>query len=311
VVGSLLIFAGACSGAPPSKQPPAVVAPAEAPVPAAPAVTGSAAPGSGGTLVGLCEASALLPWQGGWLVGDNEDKRALHGFGPDFTPLGAVPLPTEVDDIEALTAGPGGYWVIGSHSTNKDGEPRPARARILAPDGRLVPLALEACPRCEAARTTAPDAGGFNIEGAAFVDGALWLGLRGPLSESGAALLLAVDATGRVTRTVELPLGGHGVRDLLAVPGGLLVVGGPVADGTANHALWRIGAPGDAPERLAVELPASTEGISLDPTDSTRLVYVTDGDGKPGKPCKDASRWGALSLPAAPPDPGATPEDSP
>ena len=310
MVRALLILLLGCAGAAESPAPPA---PASAP-PAAPAGAPTAAPGPaptaasstgdstpggsapGGVLAGLCEASALVPWQGGWLVGDNEDPRALHAFGPDFAPRGPVALPAEVDDIEALVLRDGGYLVVGSHSANKEGKARPARERLLYPDGRVLSAALDACPACVAARGRAPDAGGFNVEGAAWRDGTLWLGLRAPLAPGGAALLLALDDAGRATRTVELDLGGLGVRDLAPGPSGLLVVAGPVGDGDAAHSLWSLGATGERPERL-LDLPPSTEGIALDPADPGRLVYVTDGDGKPGAPCKVPATWGAVRLP--------------
>ncbi len=296
MVRPLLILAalGGCPSASSTSEAPK---PAATPAGAAPAPTGSAAPGdTTGVLAGVCEASSVVPWQGGWLVADNEDGNALHAYGPDLAPKGPVALPVEIDDIEAIALVDGGWWVVGSHSTNKDGEARPARERILGPDGRVRTLALDACPRCVAAKGRAPDAGGFNIEGAAWQGGTLWLGLRGPLAESGAALLLAADETGRVEQVVEVPLGGQGIRDLaIDDDGGLLVVAGGVADGASSHSLWRLAGPGSAPQRLA-DLPASTEGIARDPADPTRLLYVTDGDGKPGKRCKTPATWGVIAL---------------
>ncbi|MFN7145286.1 MAG: hypothetical protein ACK4YP_16050, partial [Myxococcota bacterium] len=196
MVGSLLVLLAACFAEPKAAPAAASVVPA----PATPS-TAAATPTAGGVLAGLCEASALVPWQGGWLVGDNEDKKRLHVYGPAFAPRGMLPLAAEVDDIEAIAWKDGAYQAVGSHSTNKDGEPRPARERIVTSDGRAFPVALDGCPACVAAKGTKPDAGGFNIEGAAWHGGTLWLGLRAPLAPNGAALLLALDDAGRVTRT--------------------------------------------------------------------------------------------------------------
>jgi len=255
---------------------------------------------SGGVLATSCEASTILPWQGGWLVGDNEDKRQLYAYRADFAPIGPVPLPAEVDDIEALALGGGGYWVVGSHSTNKDGEARPLRERLLAPDGTLTPLGLAGCPACVAARGRAPNAGGFNIEGAVVWGDALWLGLRAPLGPDGRAQLLRLDGVGAVVETLPLDLGGLGVRELVPDEDGLLLVAGPTADATTAHALFRVAAD-RAVTRLGA-LPPSTEGLAIDPADPTRLVYVTDGDGKPGK-CKDPARWGRMARPIVLADP--------
>ena len=297
-----VVPAPAVGTATPSPVAPSPVAPSpdapspDAPSPAAPSPVAPSpdAPSTGGVLATSCEASTIVPWNGGWLVGDNEDKRQLYAYDLDFTPRGPVSLPAEVDDIEALALAGAGYWVVGSHSTNKDGEARPLRERLLAPDGTLTPLALAACPACVAAQGRAPNAGGFNIEGAAVWDGALWLGLRAPLAPDGRAQLLRLDAAGAVTEVAPLDLGGLGVRELVPDGDGLLVVAGPTADADTAHALYRVAA--DRTVTKLGALPPSTEGVALDPTDPARLVYVTDGDGKPGK-CTAPARWGRIARP--------------
>ncbi len=287
----LTLLAGCASpgGVPAGAQ----AAPAERLVEAPP--NPAPARGGSGVLATVCEASAIVAWDGGWLVGDNEDSKRLYAYDLDFTPRGPVALPTEVDDIEALAVVGGGYWVFGSHSANKDGEPRPQRERILAPDGTFRALTLATCPACTAARGRAPDAGGFNIEGAAVWNGRVWLGLRAPLSASGEALLLGLDEAGAVSETMALDLGGLGVRELVAEGEGLLLVAGPTADADVAHALYRLDADRTL-TRLTVSLPPSTEGIALDPAQPDTLVYVTDGEGKPGK-CKKPSTWGRIPLP--------------
>lgn len=199
-------------------------------------------------------------------------------------------LPSAVDDIEALVAVDGGYWVIGSHSRSGKGERREARERILRPDGQLLPIDFSACAACVAASERAPDAGGLNLEAAAWANGKLWLGLRSPLDASGAALLLGVATSGAVDEVVKVDLGGDGFRDLAPDGAGLLVVSGGVADG-GGMGLWSLASPTATPERLAVPLQGNVEGLALSPDGS--LVFVTDGSGKPGR-CKEPSVWGSL-----------------
>lgn len=290
MVGSLLTFL-ACTCASPTvpNSPPSGGSTSAQAAPSAKEARSS----RGGVLPETCEASTLIPWQGGWLVGDNEDSKKLYAFDRDFSPRAPVALPSEIDDIEAIALGAGGYWVFGSHSTNKDGEVRPKRERLLAPDGSSKPLDLAACPACVASRGLGPDQAGLNIEGAAWWGDKLWLGLRAPLSASGKALLLGVDGAAAVDDTVELDLGGLGIRELTPYGDSLLVIAGPTADANAPHQLYRLDRDRTL-TRLQVALPTSTEAIGIDPDNGT-LVYVTDGDGKPGK-CKKPSTWGRIAF---------------
>jgi hypothetical protein len=50
--------------------------------------------------------------------------------------------------------------------------------------------------------------------------------------------------------------------------------------------------------KLPVALPPSAEGIAVAP-DGSALI-VTDGDGKPGKPCAAPATWQRLVLPDVP-----------
>ncbi|MFN7145778.1 MAG: DUF3616 domain-containing protein, partial [Myxococcota bacterium] len=238
----------------------------------------------------------LVPWDDGWLVGDNEDVARLHAYDADFVARPALPLAAEVGDIEALALDADGVWVVGSHSTTKDGESKPKRERVLRPDGTVVTLDLAGCAPCEQVRGVSSALGGLNAEGAAWAADRLWIGLRSPLTAEGSAYLLVADREGRVERAVELDLGGHGIRDLAVDGDTLLIVAGPTLDADEPHALWRLAGPDAAPERLDVALPASTEGAAVDPADPSSLVYVTDGAGKPGA-CEVPARWGRVALP--------------
>ncbi len=257
-----------------------------------------AAPGSRGVLPTVCEASALLVTDDGLLLADNETKARIYEPSPDFTTLRAIDVGAEIDDIEALAGTKTDLWIVGSQSANKEGERRPARERIVhvTGDGQAKSFTpdLSICADCEAVRMLAPKRGGRNVEGAAFVGDQLWLGLRSPLVDGKAVFLRMGPDRTRADRMVLVDLGGQGVREMVAHDGALLVVSGPLDDDAAPHHLWRMSAPGSPPVRMPLELPSQVEGIAVV---DDRLVWVTDGSGKPGK-CESPSRWGVESYAA-------------
>jgi hypothetical protein len=273
---------------------------ADAPEPHAQEIAAAAPAADSGFLEGLCEASAIVPWDGGYLIGDNETEDRLHAFDLDFRPRPSRPLAARVEDVEALAIRHDGrLLVVGSQSANKNGTPKPDRERVLLDGASPVRPDLSACAACEAARGIAPKQGGLSIEGAAWwgapgASPSLWLGVRSPR----AMLLRTVGdpaASLRAAEVVPLDLGGYGVRDLTVHDGALYVLAGPRDATDATHAVYRIAGPGAAPERLAVALPAGAEGLLVE---AGALVGVTDGDGEPGGPCATPARWFRVSLPA-------------
>ena len=115
---------------------------------------------------------------------------------------------------------------------------------------------------------------GINIEGLAVRDGRLMFGFRGPVIHGAAAFTLAVDAKAlfdggdarpQVTR---LALGVHrGIRDMVAVSDGVLVLAGPDDDGDSEAVGWAIfhwdgkASPGLVQPRLLARLDLS--GVKL------------------------------------------------
>jgi hypothetical protein len=264
------------------------------PAPARPPADASARGPDGGTLPLVCEASALLRSEGRLLLADNEAPGRIYDAASDLSALHPIPLGSDVDDIEALAGDAArDFWVVGSQSNDKNAKERPERKRVAhVVDGRvsIVTPDLSICAACTAVRALAPKEGGVNVEGAAIVAGGLWLGLRSPLVD-GKAILLGMSADGaRAERLVLVDLGGDGVREMVAHEGALLVVSGPVDDRAQPHRLWRMAGPDTPPALLPAPLPAQTEGIAVV---GDSLVWVTDGNGKPGK-CATASRWGSL-----------------
>ncbi len=84
--------------------------------------------------------------------------------------------------------------------------------------------------------------GGVTIEGVAVRDGVLHAGFRGPVLQGEAAVILSVPLPGLfegapgTPRVTRLPLGrdssgaARGIRDLVAVPEGFLILAGPMLD---------------------------------------------------------------------------------
>jgi hypothetical protein len=251
-----------------------------------------------GVLVGPCEASAVIPWKGGWLVGDNETSDRLFAYDAKLAPLPDVRLADPVEDIEALAATDTAVWVVGSHSATKKGKDKPLRSRLALLGSPSVLPDLSACAFC--APGLPPEEGGLNIEGAMVLRGALWLGLRGPLVDGKAALLELTGnpqdpSAGRsVVRTVPLDLGGLGVRDLAPKGDGFVVIAGPTGEAKGPFELWWFTAPDAAGQRLDTVLPPNAEGLAIAP-DGTALV-VTDGAGTPGA-CKTAATWERVRVP--------------
>ncbi|MEO8118531.1 MAG: DUF3616 domain-containing protein [Rhodoferax sp.] len=87
---------------------------------------------------------------------------------------------------------------------------------------------------------------GINIEGLAVQDGRLYFGLRGPVIQ-GAAMVLAVDADAFFnggdpkTTVTRIALGeGRGIRDMVAVKTGFLLLAGPDDDAASQGVAWTV-----------------------------------------------------------------------
>lgn len=195
----------------------------------------------------------------------------------------------ELNDAESICPGPSGtFFLVTSHSANKKGKTPPARRQLLhlALDGR----ALKVLGKLDLTRDvegpgllgTAGIAGPLDMEAVGFHDGRLLLGLKSPLSASGAATLLAIDRPlealkrGRVLASelrvalqprlcVETKAGPvcQGITDVSFLADGSLVLAanapkaGP-ADG--GGALWMLKTP-FGPKPAAPELLRRFEGL--------------------------------------------------
>ena len=184
-------------------------------------------------------------------------------------------------DLEAAATDGVWYFAAGSHSVKRkscapnpdsrflarfrvDPNPSSGRPKDLQTTSRLWELLSR--DKTLGAGNCLGD-GGLNIEGMAVKGGRLFFGLRGP-ARDGSAIVFAVDADalfdGRDARpsTHALPLGpGRGVRDLVAVSDGLLVLAGPddnPANAGAGFVLLFWDGVAAQPKSLAT---LSTEGV--------------------------------------------------
>lgn len=221
----------------------------------------------------------------------------------DRTPIPILGLDS-LNDAEAMCAGPAGsFFLATSHSANRKGKDKPERRRLfqLQLSGRALKIlgSLDLATAILDAGVVPP--GGIDIEGLAFHDGALYVGLKAPQTTSGEALILHIRQVlpalkvgalrpEQVQRWATVPLrvtaatGAvvQGISDLSFLPDGSLVIlaNSPKkmpADG--GGALWWL-RPGEA-ARLVRRFPGlKPEGVTVTP-DGKALLIVFDTDRQP------------------------------
>ncbi len=230
-----------------------------------------------------------------------------------------------LNDPEAICPGPDGtFFLATSHSPNREGKVHRARRQLLQLELRGRSLAVLGRLDLTAVRggrslleiAGLDRHGRLDIEAVAYRDGALLVGLKSPLTASGAAVILRLAdpvqalRSGRVpegalSRWVELPLcleaaGGRicqGLSDMLLLDDGSLLLAANVPRGAPDDgggALWWMPdptRPGDA--RLLHRFPGlKPEGLALAPG-RREVVIVFDRDRK-------APLWTEIAIPAAP-----------
>ena len=224
---------------------------------------------------GTCDASAAVALDADTFVVANDEDNALRIYRRgQALPIQTIDLNEFLDsgdkeaDIEASAAiGNRIYWST-SHATNKKGKFRPAHHRIFATDivkqggvmtvvpagraysGLLADLvnapALRRYRLEEAAALPPKEFGGLNIEGmAATPEGKLLLGFRNPIPD-GKALIVPLEnpaaiisgANAVLGQSIELALGGLGIRSMERVGNEYLIVAGPY-DNRSGFVLYK------------------------------------------------------------------------
>ena len=140
--------------------------------------------------------------------------------------------------------------IVNGNPVNANVDPRTLLVQLLRENLRLtgthVGCDTSQCGACvvhldgkavKACTTLAVMADGHEvrtIEGLAAEGSTLWIGFRGPVLRHGYVPVLRVNAANYPTITREallfVALGGRGIRDLVRVSGGFLVLAGPVGD---------------------------------------------------------------------------------
>lgn len=281
----------------------------------------------------MCDASAGVAAGKDcfWVASDEDNVLRLYDFGLDAGPIQRVELDgfLRVDpdspeaDIEgAARVGNTVYWMT-SHGRNKNGKVRESRYRFFATtlsgEGRsskLIPVGVpyrrlledlcEARPLrrfdlASAAERAPKESNALNIEALGTrPDGTLWLGFRNPVP-GGLALLVPLLNPAQMIRgaraelgdPVQVDLGGLGVRDMLAVETGWLIVAGATGGGGRSMLYHWKGAE-ERPRALPVRWPdgfnpeaiLSWEGGRAEP------YFLLSDDGAldvDGQPCKKLS----------------------
>lgn len=316
---SLILLLIAC------QQPAPPPAPAPTPAP-------SLAPGLAFrdpvTATGLCEPSALAPDGAVLRALDDDRKKQVFSLSPGGGAASKARRrqggePYRLNDAEAVAVAGEARWWVTSHSRNKRGERDETRERLVRTDrsglvveathtlaGLREALSTPLCPDCAVPtgfEALPSKAGGLDIEGLAVSgDGALMVGLRGPLTVDGRALVIALPPEGlddtRVSGAWALDLGGRGIRSLERIPGEdtYILIAGPTArSGAFSLHRWTPGAPpvalgpiplpapGTAPEGLAIvsASPAQVDAfIAYD--EGSRVEAAQAGSAEPLK-CDD------------------------
>lgn len=215
---------------------------------------------------------------------------------------------SELNDPESITAGPDGtFFICTSHSLNKKGHLPESRRRLLQ-------IALSADRKAKvigqvdlsAARTADGkppwgESGTLDIEGIAFREGALFIGLKSPLVADGSATILRLPEVAAVVKAGTVPAGAlslwsrarfcvqhdgksvcEGIADLAFLPDGSLLVAANAPKGMPSDgggSLWKLGAANDTPKLLKRFDGLKPEGIALAP-DHTTAIVVFDTDGR-------------------------------
>lgn len=171
------------------------------------------------------------------------------------------------DDMEGLAnVDQDHFFAVTSHSRTKKGKRKPEREQLMlmAIKGKkisvekswslrelIIPLLEKSFGNDLDMKTVegaTPNEGGFNIEGLAYREGRLYLGLRSPVTNSGKALIVVIKngkeliqgASPALDKILAIDLGGKGIRSLDSNKKGLLILAGSRNDTAETFGLSQL-----------------------------------------------------------------------
>lgn len=171
------------------------------------------------------------------------------------------------DDLEGLaTVSENKFFAVTSHSRSKKGKRKPERERLMlmSMEGKkidifqswslregVLPLLEKSLGNdidMKTVESATANEGGFNIEGLAYREGKLFLGLRSPVTKSGKAVIVVIKNADELLKgkapafdqILSIDLAGNGVRSLDANKKGLLILAGSRNDTAENFALSQL-----------------------------------------------------------------------
>lgn len=215
---------------------------------------------------------------------------------------------SELNDPESISAGPEGtFFVCTSHSLNKKGHLPESRRRLLQitlgaeRKARVIGQVDLSGARGADGRPPWGETGALDIEGIAYREGALFIGLKSPLAGDGSASIFRLPDVVSVVKAGAVPSGAlslwsrtrfclqhegksvcEGVADLAFLTDGSLLVAGNAPKGMPSDgggSLWKLAAANAPPKLLKRFDGLKPEGIALSP-DHTTAIVVFDTDGR-------------------------------
>ncbi|MET0794754.1 MAG: hypothetical protein ABW061_24760 [Polyangiaceae bacterium] len=214
---------------------------------------------------------------------------------------------TELNDPESISSGPDGtLFVCTSHSLNKKGHVPESRRRLLqlsiSADRKAKVIGQLDLSVARGTDGKPPwGSGSLDIEGIAFREGALFVGLKSPLGGDGSAVILRLPNVVSVIQSGVIQDGAlslwsrsrfciqrdgksvcEGIADLAFLPSGELLIAGNAPKGMPTDgggSLWKLSAANAAPTLLKRFEGLKPEGIALSPDHSSAIV-VFDTDGR-------------------------------
>jgi hypothetical protein len=282
-----------------------------------------------GTILGANDVSAVAVAGDFLVIGSDEAEavQVLKKDGAAYAVVADVSLgqPGHELDVEGVAAEGNTVYVTGSHNRVRyigakggggvspvEDKPRRHRDQVfrftLGPNGKPGPVevmslraVLDDHPILKQFVPVASKENGIDIEGLAVKNGRLYFGFRGPVLRDNWVPILSC-TFGKEPGEVAVAyarFGGRGVRDLVAVQNGFLVIAGPVGDGDQSYQIhfWDgtdgLAGPKDPPKpKPLAELPdfgkGKPEGLAVLKEDGKtyELLLVCDGLANGGP-----SRW--------------------